>query len=635
MVLDCSPKTHFKPFAISDNSQYSIYSSPDGVLKLWEADNGVLKQEYTPSAHLSATCTCLSWGPKRNLDTPGRKKRRKSGGVAITEQYDLIAVGTTAGSILIYSIVKGDVKTIMEEGHSDSVSDVCWHPENNTIFSCSCDRHIIHWDVISGKVKHKWKGDSGSIHSICLCAQNHLLSSGRSIKLWDLETYSVLKKFTGHATEVFRLLPILSNPTELPDSPEGVYFLSAALNDRLVNVWQVNTAVKDKSSTATFSLPEDPVMLDLRKNQDEVVLAAVTRSGQVLIFDHTMNGKVKKPLKPKLTIQIASSGGSDSVPKPIQVLASHLCEDQRLLIVYGNYLKPVFEKVELDMTSSDMCLIRDEPVLSTMKQQGDVAKVKTPTVTNDVTVLAPENTVATGPSLKEKRKRKPSVSDMNMEERLNAISINKPETLKEPPKADTLVRLLTQGLQSDDKNILKSVLGRPTSDTIITNTIKMLPVQAIIPLVKELTNCVAEPSEKGALYIKWLKTLLTVHTSYLITFPDMVDNLSALYQSMDSRTRLVDRLSKLKGKLELMLSQIASQSQQGEEDVSVDQRPLLMYQEESSDDDMAIDSLMPERSDTEDFDDLFLSDTEAATDTAQVNGTEEDEEEEEEDMESD
>lgn len=46
-------------------------------------------------------------------ETPGRKKRRKSGGAAVTEQYDLIAVGTTAGSILIYSIVKGDVKTIM------------------------------------------------------------------------------------------------------------------------------------------------------------------------------------------------------------------------------------------------------------------------------------------------------------------------------------------------------------------------------------------------------------------------------------------------------------------------------------------------------------------------------------------
>lgn len=48
--------------------------------------------------------------------------------------------------------------------------------------------------------------------------------------------------------------------------------------------------------------------------------------------------------------------------------------------------------------------------------------MKTPTVTNDVTVLAPENTVASGPSLKEKRKRKPSVSDVRHEKiSLNAL----------------------------------------------------------------------------------------------------------------------------------------------------------------------------------------------------------------------
>ena len=55
--------------------------------------------------------------------------------------------------------------------------------------------------------------------------------------------------------------------------------------------------------------------------------------------------KVKKPLKPKVTIQVASAGGTDSVPKPIQILASHFCQDQRMLVVHGNYLKPVFEKV--------------------------------------------------------------------------------------------------------------------------------------------------------------------------------------------------------------------------------------------------------------------------------------------------
>lgn len=41
-------------------------------------------------------------------------------------------------------------------------------------------------------------------------------------------------------------------------------------------------------------------------------------------------------------------------------------------------------------------------------------QVKTPAVSNEVTVLAPENTVASGPSLKEKRRRKPSVSDVGL-----------------------------------------------------------------------------------------------------------------------------------------------------------------------------------------------------------------------------
>ena len=44
---------------------------------------------------------------------------------------------------------------------------------------------------------------------------------------------------------------------------------------------------------------------------------------------------------------------------------------------------------------------------------------------------------------------------MSMEERLNAISVDQPgHQTKQPPQADTLARLLTQGLQSQDKKIL-------------------------------------------------------------------------------------------------------------------------------------------------------------------------------------
>lgn len=50
--------------SFSDSGEYLLHSSPDGILKLWETDTGLLKQEYTPSSHLSATCNCLSWCSK-------------------------------------------------------------------------------------------------------------------------------------------------------------------------------------------------------------------------------------------------------------------------------------------------------------------------------------------------------------------------------------------------------------------------------------------------------------------------------------------------------------------------------------------------------------------------------------------
>lgn len=131
-----------------------------------------------------------------------------------------------------------------------------------------------------------------------------------------------------------------------------------------------------------------------------------------------------------------------------------------------------------------------------------------------------------------------------MEERLNAISIGSssaPARQKEPPRADTLATLLTQGLQSKDKQILnvslhfvesplistlvknweaefpslrkqtvkplqahcsfpeesitiicvcccfQSVLQH-SNETLIRNTVRRLPLPVIVPLTQELTG---------------------------------------------------------------------------------------------------------------------------------------------------
>lgn len=55
----------------------------------------------------------------------------------------------------------------------------------------------------------------------------------------------------------------------------------------------------------------------------------------------------KKPLTSNCTIQIATPGNDgDSTPKPVPILAAAFCTDkQSLLLVYGNNLQPIIEKV--------------------------------------------------------------------------------------------------------------------------------------------------------------------------------------------------------------------------------------------------------------------------------------------------
>ena len=50
-----------------------------------------------------------------------------------------------------------------------------------------------------------------------------------------------------------------------------------------------------------------------------------------------------------------------------------------------------------------------------------------------------------------------------------------------------MVQLLLQGLHNKDRKILDSVLDR-ADEELIENTVKKLPVEFVIPLIKELQH---------------------------------------------------------------------------------------------------------------------------------------------------
>ena len=101
--------------SISSNGDCVAFCTPDGVIKFYDTLTSNLKQEYSSSTHLQASCTCLSWSALRknaqSLSNSNKKKLRSSTNQIENElnDLDLIAIGTAQGAILLYSLTKASL----------------------------------------------------------------------------------------------------------------------------------------------------------------------------------------------------------------------------------------------------------------------------------------------------------------------------------------------------------------------------------------------------------------------------------------------------------------------------------------------------------------------------------------------
>ncbi|XP_061897709.1 WD repeat-containing protein 43 [Entelurus aequoreus] len=573
--------------------QYLAVCAQDGRLRIWNTDSKTLHQEYVPSAHLSATCTCIHWGPCRTVKEGPQRKKRKSEVGQMEEKADLLAMGTAAGSVLIYSTAKGALQCTLDGGHSGGVNCVHWHPEDSLLYSGSDDTNIVEWDLQTGKTRSKWKADRAAVTSLCVSPDGKLLlSAGQTIKMWDLDTKEVYRKFTGHSTAVTTLCFATTRPPETG----GLYILSGAAHDRLLSVWQVREDGKDKNAVVSFTLTDEPKHIDLvtSKSKEEAVrFTVVCKDGQMHLFEHFLNGPCKKPLLPTCTVQMSDTQDS---PMPIPLLSATLGPDARtVMLAYGNYLQPVMEKVDINTEERDICLTRNVQTALSLSIASTVSKVKTPIVNAKSTVLVPglpgHQAPLKGTLLAtEKRKKDSDTKEMSIAERLGEIVLQSAtSTVKGRPKGrpslemDNFAVLLVQGLESSDCNILNKVF-QTHKDILIKKTVARLPLPAVLPLMEEITRRLQGHPYSAFLMVRWLKAVLLHHTSYLSSLPDLVSQLGVLYHMIESRVKMFHKLTKLNGKLSLLVIQEATGTKRNIAS-EVDHKAKLVYEEESSDED--------------------------------------------------
>ncbi|GIY94128.1 WD repeat-containing protein 43 [Caerostris extrusa] len=512
--------------AFSRNGEYLAYSSPDGCLKIWETSTGILKQEFTPSSHLTATCTSIAWGPTK-LRTKSPKKSKNELLHAFAN-LQLIAMGTLTGDVLLYSFTNAELHTLLTNGHSAAVNDLY------------C----------------KWKADKVAVYSICVVNENHLLSAGNSIHLWDIKQKSVIKKFEGHSTEISKLL--------------------------------LSRGGSQTGSVASFVSSDEPGNIDIyAKKTGSFKMSVVTKDGHFHLFEHTFIGKLKTPMSPKFSIQVASKPDSSSAKAyPIPILAANISEDlDACIIVYGTFIKPVFERINISDATSDLFLIRDLST-SAITIEESVLRIKVPEKSNNVRTLAPGH--MTDITLKESpsKKRKPEdvdVAELSMEERLKALELSKtPKDLPEEEpsiKLDSMRHLLLQGLQSKDNDILNTVF-QCGDKKIIRNTLQKLPIQSISLVLKQLYLRLNKQEPRNHPCSEWLTQLLSIHWPYLMSCKDKDVYIDPILQVIGAKTEKFSEMMRLQGGLNSLYSQGKSSISNSKNPLA---EPLEIYESESSD----------------------------------------------------
>ncbi|RYP51006.1 hypothetical protein DL768_003590 [Monosporascus sp. mg162] len=124
-----------------------------------------------------------------------------------------------------------------------------------------------------------------------------------------------------------------------------------------------------------------------------------------------------------------------------------------------------------------------------------------------------------------------------------------------PPSSASLGTVLTQALRTDDADLLESCL-HTTDLATVRNTIQRLDSTLAGTLLTKLASRMhRRPGRAGSL-MTWVQWTLIAHGGALATQPGLSKKLSELHRVLEERSRGLNTLLALKGKLDLLDAQM-------------------------------------------------------------------------------
>ncbi|KAG4304357.1 hypothetical protein PORY_002332 [Pneumocystis oryctolagi] len=477
----------------------------------------------------------------------------------------LLCLGLSNSEILLFSISLNEVFAKLVGGHTQAVTGFVFSEDFKIGWSCGMDGKIVEWDILTSKILNIFSFESSNSLTTIVHCQSKIICASHSIYVLRLPLSDIFQTFSAHIALISSLLVYSDSSTS--------YIFSASKDDRFINVFLLN---EEKGENVGVLVSEDNVKtMTFSKISDKIILAVLTKSGSVNIFYDIFNKPLKNAFEQKKTLTRQPDSKIVALNENNLIQADIVnvnIRDNNIIIAIVNGVTSIFETVSYlddqgNIKKGEIQVLLKDSSFSQIRVNG-VSKSGSMLYNEANAVILSgddmrnlDDEKETSHSIMDIHSEKESVDihdERTLSEKLEALemkSLQLPETSVEIPSASSLVSVLSQALQLNDKILLESCLNCQDSETVLA-TIKRLESPLAVVLLERIAERLSKrPSRVGSLNI-WIRWTIIVHGGYLITLPNLMKTLSSLQLMLSRRASALPRLLALHGRLDMINAQI-------------------------------------------------------------------------------
>ena len=206
------------------------------------------KCSFSPNRALVATDMDTLWDI-----TKGELQKKLAGDEYTTvgsERYfspDSTLIASCSDHQVWINNVYGDDYMVLPEEHTDNVCAVSFSPADKNLVSASWDKTLKIWDIETISVLITLTGHTERVFTVAYSQDGKRIASGDeggTIIIWNPETGEILKRFEGH----------LKSISSIQFSPDGKHIVSSSA-DKTIRLWDLedHAELRQYNKTDTYS----------------------------------------------------------------------------------------------------------------------------------------------------------------------------------------------------------------------------------------------------------------------------------------------------------------------------------------------------------------------------------------------